>query len=153
MKIEEAIKILENEMPSCGDKLTFTSEELYEAYQMAIDALRKQIPEQPPEQSESEIRSEATEDKPTKKVYAISYKQFFFGNHYDRYIQFIETEDIFHEVGVLIYKASTAVKNIRWCKLSDESVEAAIERHMNKYTADDWKRIEGTNILRFVGKE
>ena len=28
-------------MPSCGEKLTFTSEELYEAYQMAIEALKE----------------------------------------------------------------------------------------------------------------
>lgn len=47
MKPKEAIRIMENEMPSCGDKLTFTSEECYEAYQMAIEALNKQIPKKP----------------------------------------------------------------------------------------------------------
>lgn len=93
-----------------------------------------------------------TKEKPKKKVYAISYEQFFFGNHYDRYAQFIETEDIFHEVGVLIYKASTAVRNIRWCELRDESVKAAIARYMSEYS-EDWKRIDRTDILRFIGKK
>lgn len=44
MTVEEAIRIMENEIPSCGDKLTFTSEELYEAHRMVIEALRKQMP-------------------------------------------------------------------------------------------------------------
>lgn len=44
MTIEEAVRIMENEMPSCGDKLTFTSEEYYDAYRMAIEALHKQMP-------------------------------------------------------------------------------------------------------------
>lgn len=92
-----------------------------------------------------------TEEKTKKKVYAIFYEQFFFGNHYDRYVQVIETEDIFHEVGVLIYKASTAVRNIRWCELHDVSVEAAIARRLSAYNKEDWKRINGTNILRFIG--
>lgn len=47
MTIEEAVIIMDNEMPSCGDKIAFTSEECYEAYQMAIEALRKQMPKQP----------------------------------------------------------------------------------------------------------
>ena len=92
-----------------------------------------------------------TEEQPKKKVYAISYEQFFFGNHYNRYVQFIETEDIFHEVGVLIYKASTAVRNIRWCELHDVSVEAAIARYMSEYS-EEWKRIDRTDILRFIEK-
>lgn len=90
------------------------------------------------------------EEKPKKKVYAIFYEKFFFGKHYNRYVQFVETEDIFHEVGVLIYKASTAVRNIQWVELRDVSVEAAIARYMSKYS-EDWKRIRGTNILRFIG--
>ena len=92
-----------------------------------------------------------TEEKPKKKVYGIFFERFFFGKHYNRYVQFVETEDIFHEVGVLIYKASTAVRNIRWCELRDESVEAAIARRLSAYNKEDWKRLNGTNILRFIG--
>ena len=44
MTIEKAKLILENEMPSCGRKITFTSEERYEAYQVGIQAVEKQIP-------------------------------------------------------------------------------------------------------------
>lgn len=44
MTLEKAQLILENEAPSCGRKLTFTSEERYEAYRMGIKALEKQIP-------------------------------------------------------------------------------------------------------------
>lgn len=103
-----------------------------------------------PEQTETTQSEPKIEEKPKKKVYAISYEQFFFGKHYNRYVQFVETEDIFHEVGVLIYKASTAVRNIRWVKLRDVSIEAAIARYMSE-DSEDWKRINGTNILRFIG--
>lgn len=90
------------------------------------------------------------EEKSKKKVYGIFFEKFFFGKHYNRYVQFVETEDIFHEVGVLIYKASTAVRNIQWVELHDVSVEAAIARYMSKYSKD-WKRTHDTNILRFIG--
>jgi hypothetical protein len=42
MRICEAILIMENERPHCGEKLTFTESELYEAYTLAIMALRSQ---------------------------------------------------------------------------------------------------------------
>lgn len=44
MKLEKATMIMQNKMPSCGDKLTFTSEERYEAYQLTIEVLKKQTP-------------------------------------------------------------------------------------------------------------
>lgn len=47
MTLEKAQLILENEAPSCGRKLTFTSEERYEAYRMGIKALEKQLPKKP----------------------------------------------------------------------------------------------------------
>ena len=40
MRIDEAILIMENERPHCGEKLTFTEEERYEAYTWAIGALK-----------------------------------------------------------------------------------------------------------------
>lgn len=48
MRIDEAILIMENERPHCGDKLTFTEEERYEAYTWAIGAL-KELPSAQPE--------------------------------------------------------------------------------------------------------
>lgn len=119
----------------------------YQCWNRPISKQTEPDPPEPVKPSETK-----TEEKPKKKVYAIFYEQFFFGNHYDRYLRFVETEDIFHEVGVLIYKASTAIKNIRWCEMPDESVEAAIERHLDEY-GEDWKRIDGTDVLRFIEKE
>jgi hypothetical protein len=47
MTESEAIMIIENERPSCGEKIKFTEEEKYEAYSMAIQALEKQMPKKP----------------------------------------------------------------------------------------------------------
>lgn len=47
MGIDEAILIMENERPHCGDKLTFTEEERYEAYTWAIGALKELSSAQP----------------------------------------------------------------------------------------------------------
>lgn len=40
-KKEKAIIILKNEQPHCGEKFTFTEEEKYEAYNLAIKALEQ----------------------------------------------------------------------------------------------------------------
>ncbi len=40
MTNEEAIQIMENERPHCGKRITFTEEEKYEAFEMAIAALK-----------------------------------------------------------------------------------------------------------------
>ena len=40
MKREEAIMIMHNERPHCGEKATFTEEERCDAYDMAIEALQ-----------------------------------------------------------------------------------------------------------------
>ena len=40
--IRKAIKILENERPGCGEKITYTEEEKCEAYDVAIHAMRKE---------------------------------------------------------------------------------------------------------------
>ena len=42
MTMEEAIVILGNERPCCGEKVTYTESERCEAYDMAISALREQ---------------------------------------------------------------------------------------------------------------
>ena len=42
---EEAIEILNNEKPSCGEKVTYSEGEVCEAYDMAIEALSH--PERP----------------------------------------------------------------------------------------------------------
>lgn len=39
---EDAIEILKNERPGCGEKITYTEEERYEAYNIAIHAIRKE---------------------------------------------------------------------------------------------------------------
>ena len=39
MTREEAIMILKNEQPHCGEKITFTESEKYDAYNLAINAL------------------------------------------------------------------------------------------------------------------
>ncbi len=41
-KEEKAIIILKNEQPHCGEKLAFTEEERYEAYNLAIKALEQE---------------------------------------------------------------------------------------------------------------
>lgn len=47
MKIQEAIEILKNERPGCGEKVIYTENEKCESYDMAISALEKQIPKKP----------------------------------------------------------------------------------------------------------
>lgn len=47
MGIDEAILIMENERPHCGEKLTFTEGELCEAYTWAIGALKELSSAQP----------------------------------------------------------------------------------------------------------
>ena len=44
MKNNEAIMILESIQPSCGEKYSFSESEIYEAIDMAIEALEKQMP-------------------------------------------------------------------------------------------------------------
>lgn len=44
MTNEEALMILKSEMPSCGRKLPFTEGEKTEAYEIAFEAIEKQIP-------------------------------------------------------------------------------------------------------------
>ena len=46
---EEAIQILDNERPCCGEKVTYSEGERCEAYDMAIEALEKQMPKKPKE--------------------------------------------------------------------------------------------------------
>lgn len=47
MIYQEAIDILMNERPGCGEKVTYTEWERCEAYDIAISAIEKQIPEKP----------------------------------------------------------------------------------------------------------
>lgn len=42
MSYEDAIEILKNERPGCGEKITYTEEERYEAYNIAIHVIRKE---------------------------------------------------------------------------------------------------------------
>ena len=42
MTREEAIMIMKNERPHCGEKMTFTEEEKCDAYDMAIEALQRE---------------------------------------------------------------------------------------------------------------
>ena len=44
MNNQEAIEILKNERPRCGEKVTYTEGEKCEAYDIAISAIEKQIP-------------------------------------------------------------------------------------------------------------
>lgn len=44
MNNQEAIEILKNERPGCGEKILYTEEEKCEAYDIAISELEKQIP-------------------------------------------------------------------------------------------------------------
>ena len=46
-KVREAINILANERPSCGEKIVYTEGEKCEAYDIAIEALEKQLPKKP----------------------------------------------------------------------------------------------------------
>lgn len=47
MIYQEAIDILMNERPGCGEKVTYTEGERCEAYNIAISAIEKQIPKKP----------------------------------------------------------------------------------------------------------
>ena len=47
MTENEAIKILQNRMPGCESKDVFPESEVYEAYDMAIAALKRQRPVKP----------------------------------------------------------------------------------------------------------
>lgn len=44
MNNQEAIEILKNERPGCGEKIPYTEEEKCESYDIAISAIEKQIP-------------------------------------------------------------------------------------------------------------
>ena len=44
---EEAIAIMKNERPGCGEKIPYTESEKCEAYDIAISAIGKQIPKKP----------------------------------------------------------------------------------------------------------
>ena len=43
-KIREAIEIMRNERPGCGEKIIYTESEKCESYDIAIEALEKQLP-------------------------------------------------------------------------------------------------------------
>lgn len=47
MNNQDAIEILKNERPGCGEKIPYTEEEKCEAYDIAISAIEKQIPKKP----------------------------------------------------------------------------------------------------------
>lgn len=47
MNNQEAIEILKNERPGCGEKIPYTEEEKCESYDIAISAIEKQIPKKP----------------------------------------------------------------------------------------------------------
>lgn len=47
MNYEEAIAIMKNERPGCGEKIPYTEEEKCESYDIAISAIEKQIPRKP----------------------------------------------------------------------------------------------------------
>ncbi len=47
MTPQEAIKILENEKPGCGEKARYSEGELCEAFDMAIEALKRDVPVKP----------------------------------------------------------------------------------------------------------
>ena len=69
----------------------------------------------------------------TPTIYEIAYDQFSLigkekNDFYGHYIKVVETEDVYHYVGEMIYKAQTAMKNIYWWKIDDNSVEEAMDR-------------------------
>lgn len=47
MTIQEAIEILKNERPGCGEKVIYTESERCESYDIAISASEKQISKKP----------------------------------------------------------------------------------------------------------
>ena len=55
MNYEEAINILMNERPGCGEKVTYTEGEKCEAYDIAISAIEKQIPKKPIRNSSGDL--------------------------------------------------------------------------------------------------
>lgn len=44
MEFSKALEILENERPGCGEKATYPESEICEAYDLAMEAIEKQIP-------------------------------------------------------------------------------------------------------------
>jgi len=55
LNYEEAINILMNERPGCGEKVTYTEGEKCEAYDIAISAIEKQIPKKPIRNSSGDL--------------------------------------------------------------------------------------------------
>lgn len=55
MNNQEAIEILKNERPGCGEKIPYTEEEKCEAYDIAISAIEKQIPKKPIRNSSGDL--------------------------------------------------------------------------------------------------
>ena len=47
MNNQEAIAIMKNERPGCGEKIPYTEGEKCEAYDISISAIDKQIPKKP----------------------------------------------------------------------------------------------------------
>lgn len=52
-KVREAIEIMRNERPGCGEKIIYTESEKCESYDIAIEALEKQLPKKPIEIKET----------------------------------------------------------------------------------------------------
>lgn len=55
MNNQEAIEILKNERPGCGEKIPCTEEEKCESYDIAISAIEKQIPKKPIRNSSGDL--------------------------------------------------------------------------------------------------
>ena len=54
------------------------------------------------------------------KKYIIYYEKWcLISNNYISMRKEVETEDIFHEVGLLIYKSLEDIKNIRWVEVKE----------------------------------
>ena len=50
--------------------------------------------------------------------YGIVYEEYsILANDYIRYLKIIQTNDIFHHVGMMIYKAFCEIKSIRWFEI------------------------------------
>lgn len=55
------------------------------------------------------------------KKYIIYYEKWYLiSNKYISMRKEVETEDIFHEVGLLIYKSLEDIKNIRWVEVKEK---------------------------------
>ena len=54
------------------------------------------------------------------KVYGVVYNEYsIITNDYIRYLRVVETNDIFHYVGRMIYQAFCEIKNIRWFEIKE----------------------------------